>query len=444
MKKILIGILTLFLSLPLISSAQGMASENKSPIPSLAPMLKKVTPAIVNIAVEKVIAQKPSHDSHHAPISPNLKKTIGVGSGIIIDAEHGLIVTNAHVVRNQKVMLVTLKDGRRYHAKLVGTADSFDIAIIQIPAKHLRAIEFGNSDKLEAGDFVVAIGSPFGLTQTVTSGVISALNRATPQIEGFQNFIQTDAPINPGNSGGALIDMHGKIIGVNTAILSGSMGNIGIGFSIPSNMVKSVADQLIKYGKVEPGMFGVLAQNLSPELADALKTKSNKGVVVTQVVPNSPAAKSGVKPKDIILEVNGVPVNSAAQLRIIFGIMRPGTKTTALVLQNTQKKTLKVVVGDPKTMLKQQQVPFLSGLRLQPFKDMEPDGSTLSGLIALDVGDNSAAALAGLIPGDIITTANGTDTHTLKDITTIASSKTTQILLTVTRGMGTLFLVLTR
>ena len=444
MKKILIGILTLFLSLPLISSAQGMASENKSPIPSLAPMLKKVTPAIVNIAVEKVIAQKPSHDSHHDPLSPNLKKTIGVGSGIIIDAEHGLIVTNAHVVRNQKVMLVTLKDGRRYHAKLVGTADPFDIAIIQIPAKHLSAIEFGNSDKLEVGDFVVAIGSPFGLTQTVTSGVISALNRATPQIEGFQNFIQTDAPINPGNSGGALIDMHGKIIGVNTAILSGSMGNIGIGFSIPSNMVKSVADQLIKYGKVEPGMFGVLAQNLSPELADALKTKSNKGVVVTQVVPNSPAAKSGVKPKDIILEVNGVPVNSAAQLRIIFGIMRPGTKTTALVLQNTQKKTLKVVVGDPKKMLKQQQAPFLSGLRLQPFKDMEPDGSTLSGLIALDVGDNSAAALAGLIPGDIITNANGTDTHTLKDITTIASSKTTQILLTVTRGMGTLFLVLNR
>lgn len=288
------------LLLPVSSYAHLPSAVEGKTIPSLAPMLNKTTPSVVNIAVEKLIPQTPN------PLQPEMDqntaptKVLGVGSGVIIDAKKGYIVTNAHVVKDQKIMVVTLKDGRRYRAKVIGKDEGFDLAVIQIHANHLTALPIGNSDQLKVGDFVVAVGSPFGLTQTVTSGVISALNRQEPRIDNFQSFIQTDAPINPGNSGGALIDLEGKLIGINTAIVTPSAGNIGIGFAIPSDMVKSVAEQLIKYGKVERGMLGVTAQNITPELADALNLKHNKGALVTKVVAESPAAKAGVEVQEII------------------------------------------------------------------------------------------------------------------------------------------------
>ncbi len=433
----------LALALPLTGLAHLPTSANGKAISSLAPMLAKTTPAVVNIAVEKVLPKTPGQATLPAD-KQQPTKALAVGSGVIFNAKKGYIITNAHVVKNQKVMIVTLKDGRRYHAKLIGEEDGFDIAVIQIHADHLKQMQFGDSDKLKVGDFAVAVGSPFGLTQTVTSGVISALNRDTPKIEGFQSFIQTDAPINPGNSGGALIDMDGKLIGINTAILAPNKGNIGIGFSIPSNMVKSVADQLIKYGKVTPGLLGVMAQNISPELADALNLKNDKGVVVTQVVEGSAADNAGVKNEDIITKVNNTPIQSAAQLHNMMGIMRPGTKIHITVMRHHKEKILHAVVGNPKALLKQHYIPYLSGMRLEAFSDLEPNSTLVKGALVLDLKDNSSGALAGLLPGDIIVSANGQAISSIHKLMETAAHAKKRLLLKVARNNSYVYLVIQR
>lgn len=430
--------------LPLVGYAHLPATSDGKPVTSLAPMLSKVTPAVVNIAVEKIIppqqASSLKQQKQHAFLPPT--KVIGVGSGVIMDAKKGYIITNAHVVKNQKIMIVILKDGRRYRAKLIGKDTGFDIAIIQIKAKHLHQMSIGNSSKLKVGDFVVAVGSPFGLNQTVTSGVISALNRSNPPIEGFQNFIQTDAPINPGNSGGALIDMQGKLIGINTAIVTPNSGNIGIGFAIPSNMVMSVTAQLIKYGKVERGMLGVLAQNITPELADAMNLKHDCGAMVTQVVPNSPAATAGLKVADIIKSVDGNAIRNSVQLHNLFGLTRPGTNVKMTILRDHKETHLTAVVGNPKAILMQRELPFLAGMRLQKYSDLEPDGTVINGVLVLSVSDTSNGAMAGLLPGDVILSVNG---HTISNITQLihsAENKPAQMLLQISRGIGKFFLVL--
>ncbi|AAO90295.1 Do family serine endopeptidase [Coxiella burnetii] len=430
------------LLLPVSSYAHLPSAVEGKTIPSLAPMLNKTTPSVVNIAVEKLIPQTPN------PLQPEMDqntaptKVLGVGSGVIIDAKKGYIVTNAHVVKDQKIMVVTLKDGRRYRAKVIGKDEGFDLAVIQIHANHLTALPIGNSDQLKVGDFVVAVGSPFGLTQTVTSGVISALNRQEPRIDNFQSFIQTDAPINPGNSGGALIDLEGKLIGINTAIVTPSAGNIGIGFAIPSDMVKSVAEQLIKYGKVERGMLGVTAQNITPELADALNLKHNKGALVTKVVAESPAAKAGVEVQDIIESVNGIRIHSSAQLHNMLGLVRPGTKIELTVLRDHKVLPIKTEVADPKKVLLQRELPFLGGMRMQKFNDLEPDGTILQGVLVTGVDDSSDGALGGLEPGDIIISANGQLTPTVDELMKIAEGKPKELLLKVARGAGQLFLVI--
>ncbi len=411
---------------------------------SLAPMLEQTTPAVVNISVEKE-SQAAKDSDNPMPLYRRAMKSIAVGSGVIMDAEKGYIVTNAHIVDDQKVMVVTLKDGRRYHAKLTGIASGFDIAVIQIKAKGLNAMSFGDSNNLKVGDFVVAVGSPFGLSQTVTSGVISALNRATPKIEGFQNFIQTDAPINPGNSGGALIDMHGKLIGINTAILSSntSTGNLGIGFAIPSLMVKSVADQLIQYGKVTSGILGVIAQNLTPELADAFHLKNDKeGVLISQVVDSSPAQKAGIKPEDLIIKVNDITMHSSAEIHNLMGITHPGTKVKITVLRHGKPITLDAVVGNPDAKVKTRVIPYLSGLRLQDFSDLEPNAKMIRGTLVLDVTDVSAGALAGLIPGDVIIKAGGKKINSIKQLIDVASHTPKELLLTIMRGTTNMFLVI--
>lgn len=423
-----------------VSSASG---QNHIPMSSLAPMLAKTTPAVVNISVEKEI----SENTDGAVIMPKRTiKSLAVGSGIIMDAEKGYIVTNAHIVDDQKVMVVTLKDGRRYHAKLIGTDTGFDIAVIQIKAKNLVSMPFGNSNHLKVGDFVVAVGSPFGLSQTVTSGVISALNRATPKIEGFQNFIQTDAPINPGNSGGALINMQGDFIGMNTAILSPSVvgaGNIGIGFAIPSLMVKSVADQLIQYGKITPGILGVIAQNLTPEIADALHLETDKeGVLVTQVMEGSPAKKAGIQEEDVITKINNITMHSAAEIHNLMGITHPDTKITITLLRHGKSMKIDAVVGDPNAEVKHRIIPYVSGLRLQDFSDLEPDSTMINGILVLNVTDTSAGALAGLIPGDLIVRANGKDVGSVKQLIKVASQTNKELLLKVVRGTTNLFLVI--
>ncbi|MCH9644907.1 MAG: Do family serine endopeptidase, partial [Gammaproteobacteria bacterium] len=427
--------------LPLTSMAHIPSSIDKQSMPSLAPMLTQITPAIVNVAVEKDISfgdiPIPYKDLKKLP-----SKMLGVGSGVIINAQHGLIVTNAHVVNHAKVMIVTLKDGRRFRARLIGKDDGFDIAIIQIKADDLKQIQFGNSDQLKVGNFVAAIGSPFGLDQTVTSGVISALNRSTPKIEGFQSFIQTDASINPGNSGGALVDLDGHLIGLNTAILAPTDASAGIGFAIPSNMVKSVVQQLLKYGKVERGMLGVIAQNIGADLAEVLNLRQNNGTLVSQVMPGSPAEKAGLKTEDIIESVDNEPMHSAVQLHNTLGMMRPGTELKMAVLRNHKILHLTATVADPNKIKETEVIPFISGIQLRQFNELEGDGSMLNGVIVTGVNGLSSAALSGLEPGDVIVQANGKQIHSVDALKKLAQSHPKHLLLKVNRNNLALFLVL--
>ena len=441
MKKLKTLLLAATLLLPDIALAHIPTAINGKQIPSLAPMLKKVTPAIVNILVDRkipLVAQEVMEvQKKKVPLH-----AVTIGSGVIIDAKHGLIVTNAHVVSDDKIILVTLKDGRRYRAKMMGKDDGFDIAILHINAKNLTSIPFGDSDKLQVGNFVAAIGSPFGLTQTVTSGVISALNRSQPKIEGYQSFIQTDAPINPGNSGGALVNLKGQLIGINTAIMTPVYGNIGIGFSIPSNMVHSVVMQLLKYGKVKRGMLGVLAQNISPDLADALHLKNDNGVIVTKVVPGSAAQQAGIKIKDIIEKVNGKKIENSVQLRNMLGILRPGTPIKITILRNKKPMILHAKVGNPKKTLKQHERPFISGLSLRDFNELESDGKRLKGALVTNVKETSEGALAGLMPGDVITRANSRKVNSVKALEAVVARQPKQLLLKITRGDSSLFAVI--
>lgn len=412
---------------------------------SIAPMLQKVTPAIVNITIERKVPDFILNQLPRDLPKDVLPKNVAIGSGVIFDADKGLIVTNAHVIKDQKAMVVTLKDGRRYRAKLIASADEFDLAVIAIHAKKLHALKFGNSDQLKVGDFVAAIGSPFGLTQSVTSGVISALNRDKPKIEGFQSFIQTDAPINPGNSGGALVDMNGQLIGINTAIISRVASSAGIGFAIPSNMTHGVITQLLKYGKVERGVLGVMAQNISAELAQALSLKSAKGALVTEIVPGSPAAHTALQPGDIIEKVNNQPVRSADQLRNDLGIIHPGTAITLGINHNNHKTSIHTEVASLDSVHNPAHPPFFAGVTLQNFKEMQTDGHILTGIQVVDSHDTSNAALAGLQNGDIITAVNKQKVDSIKALKAlIAKTHSDQLLLTLSRHNTRLYSVINK
>ncbi len=409
---------------------------------TIAPMLDKVTPAVVNVYVSEVkltklneLIQTPD-DITKIPV-----KSYAVGSGVIFDAAKGLIVTNAHVIANQKIIIVTLKNGQRYFAKLIAKDKDYDIAILHIDAKNLTALPFANSDNLKVGDFVTAIGSPYGLAQTVTSGVISALNRTHPKIESDQSFIQTDAPINPGNSGGALVDMKGDLIGINTAMVAPTDGSIGLGFSIPSNMVHSVIEQLLKYGKVERGVLGVVVQNITPGLTDALHLKNDKGAIISQVMPNTPAAAAGLKPEDVITEIDQHPVDGAAQLRNTMGLIHPGTAVKITYERGTQTNTVNATVADPKS-IQPAVTNYFSGLRLQDFHELEADGTQLNGVIVINMSDNSEGALAGLMPGDVITTINATPITSIEALQKAIANQTNPLLLNVARADENVYLVL--
>lgn len=395
--------------------AQSAAVDATVPsAPTLAPMLQRVTPAVVNIAVvsRSTVENNPLYSDPYFRRYFNLPQqaqpSMSAGSGVIVDAAKGHVLTNHHVVAGGTEISVTLKDGRQFPARLVGSDKETDIALLEIEPKDLTAIDFGESDSLQVGDFVVAIGNPFGLGQTVTSGIVSALGRSGLSIEGYEDFIQTDASINPGNSGGALVGLDGKLIGVNTAILSPAGGNVGIGFAVPSEMAKAVMTQLIDHGEVRRGQLGIGVQDLTPDLAAALEFGDLRGALIARVDPGSPAERSGIKVGDVVIAINGRQVQGMTDLRNRIGLTPVGSSVDLKIMRGGVEQVITAKIEAKVDLSDQLMNTALAGASL---RDTTPDEARQVGTSAVvveSVQANSLAALAGLWPRDVIVAVNRT------------------------------------
>lgn len=416
---------------------------------SISPMLKGVMPAVVNIKAQVKITdinmlremQKQRRNSPDDDDDlPGLLTS--VASGVIVDAPNGYILTNAHVIADAQTVTITLDDGHHYSAKIIGMDKPSDIALVQIKAKGLTAIPLGNSNDLKVGDFVAAIGNPFGLNQTVTSGIVSALGRTKLGIESYENFIQTDAPINPGNSGGALINMEGQLMGINTAILAPSRGSIGIGFAIPINIAKSVMQQLIQFGNVKRGILGIGAQDLTPDLASAFNLPNAKGAVVTQVLANSPAKLAGIETGDIIISVNGMEIKNASDVVNTIGFLRVDSKINIEVLRNGKPLTLSVKLSDSGILQKlaQQEDPFFHGVGLKNFTALSPIHGNVQGILIVSVDETSNAWRSDLRMGDVITSVNLHPVKNIEELKAAIAKSDKNLLLHVLRGSSAVFL----
>ena len=421
-------------------------------VPSLAPIVKRVSPAVVNVSTRGHVKVQQNNPFMNDPFfqqffgrqggnQPIERKFQSLGSGVIVDADKGYILTNNHVVENADKITVTLMDNRSFDAEVVGKDPDTDVAVLKLKGKfdNLTPISLGDSGKLQVGDFVVAIGNPFGLTHTVTAGIVSALGRDGIEDGKFENFIQTDASINPGNSGGALIDLNGDLVGINTAILSGSGGNIGIGFAIPIDMARSVMEQLIKYGKVERGILGVTIQNLTPEIAKGLKISQTSGVVVTQVQPGSGAEKAGIKLGDVITSVDGTPVDTNTTLHNAIGLMRVGSQVTLGVIRDGKPMTIKATIskdtGDEDEGAGDGEAD-MHGLAVADLDKSSPLFGQVQGVLVTGVDPDSDSAEAGLRAGDVIVAVAQKPIKSVAEFRKAAKAagKEGQLFLTVRRG----------
>ena len=420
-------------------------------MPSLAPMLENVTPAVVNIATEgKVQIQNPLLNDplfrrfFNVPNQPLERKFQSLGSGVIVDAKRGLVLTNNHVIAHADQISVTLRDGRRLDAKLVGTDPETDVAVIKIPAEGLSDLKTSNSDALRVGDFVIAIGNPFGLGQTVTSGIVSALGRSGLGIEGYEDFIQTDASINPGNSGGALVNLRGELVGINTAIFSQSGGNIGIGFAIPINLALNVMEQLVEHGEVKRGYLGVYAQDLDPDLAEAFGLKKQTGAIISKVVDGSPAQKSGLMPGDIITRIDGKEIRNASDVRNQIGLLRVGKKVVFDILRRGKAMQISTEIVESETPQGQPASynQRLEGMTVGNIKPDNPMYGKIQGVLVVEVKEGTPAWNSGLRPGDIITSANNKDVSNLQEFLTAVKKQVNALLLRIVRGNTAAFIVI--
>ena len=454
MKKILCIVACLLgLSLtPLFTYAELPAQALSSSNSTIAAMLNKAMPAVVNIVSQgeiplpanKFLRREMEEQQQNSNQQPKDNYFSSVGSGVIVDPQHGLIITNAHVVSMAKNITVTLNDGRHFQAIKIGEDDDTDIAVLQIPGKNLVGIPYGDSNKVQIGDFVAAIGSPLGLRQSVTSGIVSALHRSDLGLEGFENFIQTDAPINMGNSGGALVNMQGELIGINTALLSSSGGNIGIGFAIPSDMARSIAQQIVRFGKVQRGLMGIMVQTLTPDLADSFNVNHTKGAIVTSVIPYSPAAKTGMKIGDIVLEINGKQVTSSDDVQNIIGLLRVGSKVNLVVMRDGKKYSAQATTEDPSNseLKNRMSNPYLFGVQMQNITQEIPGHDYVHGIQIMHIEEYSPAWTAALKPGDIIISANRQKVTTIDELNKIAKPNQKGLLLEILRDKGAAFVVI--
>ncbi|PKH22792.1 serine endoprotease DegP [Enterobacterales bacterium CwR94] len=475
MKKSALVLSALALSLGMaMGSAPVMAAETASSsstqqLPSLAPMLEKVMPSVVSINVEGSTTVKSARMpqqfqqflGENSPLcqdgspfqgsplcqgggAPNgggqQEKFRALGSGVIIDAAKGYVVTNNHVVDNATKIQVQLSDGRRYDAKMIGKDPRSDIALIQLQeAKNLTAVKIADSDNLRVGDYTVAIGNPYGLGETVTSGIVSALGRSGLNVENYENFIQTDAAINRGNSGGALVNLNGELIGINTAILAPDGGNIGIGFAIPANMVKNLTSQMVEFGQVKRGELGIMGTELNSELAKAMKVDAQRGAFISQVLPKSSAAKAGIKAGDVVVSLNGKPISSFAALRAQIGSLPVGTKMELGLLRDGKPQNVTVELQQS-TQDKVDSGNIYTGIEGAELSNTDLKGQ--KGVKVDSVKAGTAAARIGLKKDDVILGVNQQRVQNLGELRKILDSKPSVLALNIQRGDSSIYLVM--
>ncbi|GAB3678700.1 DegQ family serine endoprotease [Salinisphaera aquimarina] len=455
-------------SLLLLAAASAQAAVPSGMLagdsPSLAPMLDKTLPAVVNVVVTGKAQQMPDNPLFNDPFfrrffdMPDQQKRqqqtpqqpTATGSGVIVNADKGVVITNHHVVKDAEKIVVRLNDNREYDATVIGDDPETDIAVLKIKADNLTQLPIADSDDLRVGDFVVAIGNPFGLRQTVTSGIVSGLGRHGLGNR-YEDYIQTDASINPGNSGGALVNLKGELVGINSAILSRSGGNIGIGFAIPSNLVNSVYKQISKYGEVKRARLGVVGQDLTSDLAKAFDLDITQGVVVAQVMPDSPAEKAGIKERDLITQVNGKEIDDFSELANAIGLKSPGQKVKITLIRNGKEREVNAELAKAEDVASNddgggasgdQLAPGLEGASFGPITEDNPLAGEVEGITVTDLQPGSPAARAGLRPGDVITSINRQAITDVSQLPKLAGPDTKQLLLHVRRGRGALFLLI--
>ncbi|NEZ02914.1 Do family serine endopeptidase [Wenzhouxiangella sp. XN201] len=415
--------LFLFLMLVVRSASAALPAEvDGEPVPSLAPILEEVMPAVVNVHTRTRVQVRtsPFFDDpffrrfFDFPSVPRERVQQSLGSGVIVDAEGGYVLTNNHVIDGADDIAVRLEDGRELSAEFVGSDRDTDLAVIRVKAEDLYELPLDESDRLRVGDFVVAVGNPFGLGQTVTSGIVSALGRQGLRGLEYQNFIQTDASINPGNSGGALIDLRGQLVGINTAIFTPSGGNVGIGFAIPASTAAHVMSQLIEFGEVRRGSFGAEVQDLNEELREALELETTRGAVITQMSEDSALREAGLEAGDVIVAIDGRPVENAQGLRNIEGLLAVGTRVRVEYLRGGEEQSVRVPIEeDLDARISAHRLDErLEGARLVRI----PDRSRVLGVLVEEVRRNSSAWDAGLRAGDVIVAVNRSAVRSLGEL----------------------------
>jgi Do/DeqQ family serine protease len=423
------GLILASLLLALVSfgaHAQLPSTVNGQPVVSLAPLVDKAAPAVVNIRVVQ---------ERRGPFGRAFESG-GAGSGVIVDADNGYILTNHHVVGEADEIQVGLIDGRTLDAEIVGSDAATDIALIKVEGDDLTEMPIGDSNAVRVGDFVIAIGNPYGLTHTVTSGIVSALGRTGINREGYEDFIQTDASINPGNSGGALVNMSGELIGINSMIFSRSGGNVGIGFAVPTEIASSIMGQIIDFGEIRRGLLGVNIQDIDSEAARTLNIETEGGALVSRVFPDSAAEKAGLEVGDVIIGINDKAINSATELRNTVGLLRSGDNVSIRYIRDNKKQTTSAVLGSAaEQMLSGADIhPGLAGASFSPAST-----SSESGVEVTAVEEGSPAAQRGLRPGDVITAVNRVLVRDLNDLREIARNNRILFLL-IQRGDRSLML----